>query len=223
MVAIGVAAFFVVDQVIVPALGITLLDTPELNDILLYQMTMLGLTIIFLALMTVIFRETFWRYIRFGDMRTVPEPIRWLGINERDTWVNVGITFTLIVSIGTAIFMFIGLEGDLSRLNFSYLGLALVFAFSNSFIEEAITRLGVVVSLDGVLQPKHIAIISGLIFGIPHFFGVPGGPVGSLMAGFMGWFLAKSILETRGVFWAWFIHFLQDVIIFVVMASMLIG
>jgi hypothetical protein len=26
--------------------------------------------------------------------------------------------------------------------------------------------------------------------------------------------LAKSIAETGGTFWAWFIHFLQDVIIF---------
>jgi uncharacterized protein len=34
------------------------------------------------------------------------------------------------------------------------------------------------------------------------------------LAGFLGWLLAKSIVETRGIFWAWFIHFLQDVIIF---------
>jgi hypothetical protein len=33
------------------------------------------------------------------------------------------------------------------------------------------------------------------------------------LAGFLGWFLAKSIGETHGFFWAWLIHFLQDVVI----------
>jgi hypothetical protein len=26
--------------------------------------------------------------------------------------------------------------------------------------------------------------------------------------------LAKSVVETNGIFWAWFIHFLQDIVIF---------
>jgi len=34
------------------------------------------------------------------------------------------------------------------------------------------------------------------------------------MAGFLGWLLARSVVDTRGVFWAWFLHFLQDVVIF---------
>lgn len=33
------------------------------------------------------------------------------------------------------------------------------------------------------------------------------------MAGLMGWLLAKSVAETNGIFWAWTIHFLQDVVI----------
>jgi len=32
--------------------------------------------------------------------------------------------------------------------------------------------------------------------------------------GKLGWLLAKSIAETERVFWAWCIHFTQDVIIF---------
>jgi uncharacterized protein len=37
--------------------------------------------------------------------------------------------------------------------------------------------------------------------------------VGMLLAGFLGWLLAKSVFETQGLFWAWGIHFLQDVVI----------
>ena len=44
------------------------------------------------------------------------------------------------------------------------------------------------------------------------------GVVGVLLATFLGWILAKSMQETRGLFWAWFIHFWQDVWIFSFMA-----
>jgi membrane protease YdiL (CAAX protease family) len=84
----------------------------------------------------------------------------------------------------------------------------------NAFTEEAITRLSVVTALDGVFSRPTIYMISALIFGVPHYFGVPGGLLGALMAAFLGWLLARSIAETEGIFWAWFIHFLQDVIIF---------
>jgi len=224
LVALGVAMFFIADRIIAPALGLTLIENETLNNIFRYQVTMLVLTFGFLAVLFVLFRDKFRTFARFGDSSAHPEPVRWLGIKASNTWRGVGINFAIIVSLGTAIFMFIGgLEGDLSRLKLGYLGLAIIFALSNSFIEEAITRFGVVVSLHGTLPDRYVALASGLIFGIPHYLGTPGGPVGALMAGFMGWLLAKSMLETRGVFWAWFIHFLQDVIIFMVMASVVLG
>jgi hypothetical protein len=34
------------------------------------------------------------------------------------------------------------------------------------------------------------------------------------MTGFLAWLLGKSVLETKGLLWAWFIHFLPDVVIF---------
>jgi hypothetical protein len=55
-------------------------------------------------------------------------------------------------------------------------------------------------------------------FGIFHFYGIPYGVIGVILAGFLGWLLGKSMLETRGLFWAWFLHFLQDVFIFAFMA-----
>ena len=51
-------------------------------------------------------------------------------------------------------------------------------------------------------------------FGIAHFYGIPYGIVGVALAWFLGWILARSMLETRGLGWAWFIHFVQDVLIF---------
>ncbi len=34
------------------------------------------------------------------------------------------------------------------------------------------------------------------------------------MTGFLAWILGKSMLETRGLLWPWFIHFVPDVVIF---------
>ncbi len=76
-----------------------------------------------------------------------------------------------------------------------------------------IYRMGVVPPLNGLLQPMTIFIISAILFGIPHFGGMPSGLIGATMAGVLGLVLAKSLYETNGFFWAWTIHFIQDVII----------
>jgi len=49
--------------------------------------------------------------------------------------------------------------------------------------------------------------------------GVPYGVIGVTMATFLGWLSGKAMLETRGFFWAWFIHVVQDVLIFSFMAA----
>ncbi len=110
----------------------------------------------------------------------------------------------------------ISTESVLNILPFS-----IVFAMSNSFVEESITRLGVVVILKDVLKDKTIPLVSALIFGTAHYWGNPGGIIGVLAAGFLGWLLSKSILETKGIFWAWLIHFLQDIIILSTQLTML--
>jgi hypothetical protein len=40
------------------------------------------------------------------------------------------------------------------------------------------------------------------------------------MAGFLGWLLAMSLVETQGIFLAWAIHFVQDVVIITSMILM---
>lgn len=52
------------------------------------------------------------------------------------------------------------------------------------------------------------------IFGGFHYCDTPGGIPGTLMAGFIGWVLPRSISETRSFVRAWIIHGVQDVVIF---------
>ena len=61
--------------------------------------------------------------------------------------------------------------------------------------------------------------MAAYFFGISHYFGTPGGIVGGIASIFMGWILSKAMLETRGFFWSWWIHFLQDVVIFFFLAA----
>lgn len=89
----------------------------------------------------------------------------------------------------------------------------LLFSLTNSFAEEMIFRVGINSPLANLLSPNKIFLISAVIFGIAHFQGMPSGIIGVILAGLLGYVLSKSINETNGIFWAWIIHFLQDVII----------
>ncbi len=146
----------------------------------------------------------------------MPEPLIGLKPKETENWKNIGMNFAVIITIVTTIVMYFAIKDK----TFNYddflilIPFVFIFSLSNAFVEEIMYRFGVVTSLKEILSDKNIALISGLIFGGIHYFGTPGGVIGMVVAGFLGWFLAKSIIETKGIFWAYFIHFLQDFVIF---------
>jgi len=194
----------------------TLVANPFIDARLKYQLITLALALLVLLISYALSPQSFKRFFRIGDLNAPAVPLKWLGIGPGERWGKVGGSFAIIVSLVTAAFIYFSLAAGqtLDPANLRYLPFIFILAAINAFVEESITRFSVVVSLDGIVKPTAIFWASALIFGIPHFFGVPGGIPGSLMAGFLGWLLAKSIVETEGVFWAWLIHFLQDVIIF---------
>ena len=84
----------------------------------------------------------------------------------------------------------------------------------NAFNEEMTYKASFLSVLEDVVGKHQSLWLMAAYFGLGHFYGIPYGVIGVLMAGFLGWFLGKSMLETRGLWWAWFIHFWQDVLIF---------
>lgn len=150
-----------------------------------------------------------------GHLAAPAGRVRWLGIRDATSWRRVGPTMLVWISLPLAAFLYLGLAEDLSRgPSPALLLVAVAFALSNAVAEEAVFRLSLVGALRGVATDRTILALGAGIFGVVHYFGVPGGPIGVVMAGFLGWFLTKSILETGGVFWAVLIHFVLDVIIF---------
>ena len=223
IIAFTIALVFVSDW----ANGIIIFDglSIKINKQTLYQsITLLG-TIVFLFALWLTKRNTFKAYFRKGNLSAdiLPEPLIGIKPKASENWIHLGLNFSIIISIVTAVVIYFQLTGGngisiatmASKLPFS-----IVFALSNSFVEESITRFGVVVVLKDVIKDRTIPFVSALLFGSVHYWGNPGGILGVLVAGFLGWFLTKSILETKGIFWAWWIHFLQDVIIISVMLSM---
>ena len=95
----------------------------------------------------------------------------------------------------------------------------LLFAAANAFGEEMIYRAPELGALQPVVGGGQALLMTALFFGIGHFYGVPYGLLGVAMSSVAGWFLGRSMLETRGFFWAWFIHFLMDVCIFTFLAA----
>lgn len=196
----------------------SLLAQPFLDGHLKYQLITLGIAGLVLLATYLAGPANFRRFFGFGQIAAPVTPVKVIGINPgpNETWRQIGLNFAVIITAVTAVFIYLqAFRGNsIARENLRFLPWILIFALSNSFVEEMITRFAVVTSLNGLISPTAIYLISAAIFGLVHYFGTPGGIPGVLMAGFLGWFAAKSIGETGGFFWAWLIHFLQDVVIF---------
>jgi membrane protease YdiL (CAAX protease family) len=152
-----------------------------------------------------------------GDLRAPIEPIRWLGIGKGKSWINVGWVIALVA--GVVVFFPTVLAVKPTGTDFAralpLLPGVLLFAAVNAFGEEVYFCLSFLSTLNSVIAKGHVLLISAAFFGLAHWlYGSPGGLVGFLMTGFLAWLLGKSILETRGMAWAWFIHFVPDVVVF---------
>ena len=155
-----------------------------------------------------------------GQLDAPIRPVKWLGFPKPDPWTRFGGQFAIYISLGTLIFLILGGRPSPSTVvqMLPLLPAILLLAAMNAFNEEMTYRSSLLAPLEPVLGYKHSLGITAIFFGIGHFYGVPYGVLGVIMASFLGWLMGKAMLETRGFLWAWFIHFLQDVLIFSFMA-----
>jgi hypothetical protein len=70
----------------------------------------------------------------------------------------------------------------------------------NSFSEELNYRASQLAVLQGVPSNRQALQLTAVYIGIGHYYGVPYGSIGFLMAGILGWQLGKSMLEKKGFF-----------------------
>lgn len=196
-------------------------ETPSFNVAMLTNQSLrliVTLTIIGVLFILKKRREAF--FLVKGDTSAPLEPVRWLGIKEGETWNKAGRTFAIVLSLGTLAFLVLASRPSLNMLAgvLPFVPAVLLTATLNAFNEEMTYKASFLSVLENVVGKHQALWLMAAYFGIGHFYGIPYGVVGVLMAGFLGWLLGKSMLETRGLWWAWFLHFLQDVMIFAFLA-----
>lgn len=155
-------------------------------------------------------------YLAVGNLSAPARPIGWMGVKQGDRWHKFGGWLTFFISLGTLAFLIIAGRPplDIAVKVIPFLPAVFLAAALNAFYEEVTYKAAILSVLEAPVGERQALYMVAAYFGIWHYYGVPYGVVGVLLAAFLGWILAKSMQETRGMFWAWFIHFWQDVWIF---------
>ena len=196
------------------------LNNPSFNVYMLAEQSLrLLVTLLIIVALFIMMKTRKAFFLVMGDTSAPVEPVRLLGIkNER--WNTLGRNFAIIISSGTLAFLILAGRPPLDIVvrALPFLPAVLLAAVLNAFNEEMTYKASFLSVLENAVGKGQALWLMAAYFGIGHYYGVPYGVIGVVMAGFLGWFLGKSMLETRGLWWAWFIHFWQDVLIFAFLA-----
>jgi membrane protease YdiL (CAAX protease family) len=176
-----------------------------------------GVALAVLAALWIVKRRRSAFFLVKGDLAAPIGPVRWLGIRSGESWRNFGWIFAVIAGLAVAIPTLLSASpapGAFGRVA-TLIPFVLLFAAVNAFNEEVYFRASLLSTLGEVVGRGHALMMIAAFFGMAHYlYGSPPGVVGFLMTAFLGWLLGKSMLETRGFLWPWFIHFVPDVVVF---------
>ena len=155
-------------------------------------------------------------FLAKGKIDAPVEPSRLLGMKKPEPWTRIGTIFAVVFASVTFIYLMLSTSpsADAFIQALPLIPAALLIAVINAFNEEFTLRAAPISELLSAVGKKQALMITTTFFGLGHFYGVPAGLLGVLLSSFLGWFLGKSMLETKGFFWAWLIHFLPDAFIF---------
>jgi membrane protease YdiL (CAAX protease family) len=157
-------------------------------------------------------------FLVVGDLNAPIEPVPWLGIRRQDeTWTKFAFIFAGVAGLAVLVPTVIGLKLSAETLvrALPLLPAVLLLAAVNAFTEEVYFRASFLATLVEPIGRVHALLITVVFFGLAHYlYGSPPGIVGAAMTGFLAYLLGKAMLETKGLLWPWFIHFVPDVIIF---------
>jgi membrane protease YdiL (CAAX protease family) len=87
----------------------------------------------------------------------------------------------------------------------------------NSFAEEFLYRAALIPQVLPLFGKRSTLLLLPVWFGLAHWFGVPSGLTGVILAAIGASFFTRAMIETRGIAWAWFLHFLADFTVYLVL------
>lgn len=159
-------------------------------------------------------------FLRVGELDAPAAPMPVFGLAQASSWGRLGRRLAIYVGLATVIILWLLGRPSLEAFQrlLPLLPAILILAAMNSFGEEIHFRATLLATTHKVLGSSQAILLAAGFFGISHYYGLPYGPIGVLLAAFLGWVLGRAMLESKGLFWPWLIHMVADVAIFSFMA-----
>lgn len=186
------------------------------------QLLKIGIAALTIVALLFVMRRRHEAFLVKGQLDARAEPIRWLGLKDPVSWKIFGPVVAVIAAAIMLVVLVVTHQPSTPTLvrALPLLPAVLLFSVTNAFSEEVSYRSSLLAPLHKVVGKGHAMVLTAVFFGLAHSAG--GVPLATLptilMIGFLGWLMAKSMLETSGFFWSWFIHFVSDIPVFVFLA-----
>jgi membrane protease YdiL (CAAX protease family) len=155
-----------------------------------------------------------------GNLAAPAQPIPFLGLRKPIPWTRFGPALILVFALALSPFLYLKVHPNFGASDriLRFLPWMLAVAALNAASEEFQFRNLLLAHLRNVFRPGEAILLTAAFFGLGHYYGQPSGVIGAAMAIFAGWIWARSMIETRGFFWAFVIHMAQDIVIFIFLA-----
>ena len=160
-------------------------------------------------------------FLVWGDRPAVAEQIRGLGQKSPGPLWRFGLVITLVVVVAQVLMFILPLSPAAGTLRqfLPLIPLVLLLAASNGFSEEIILRVAPISPVYEIVGRTNAIWMAAALFGLAHYIGgIPSGIPGVLITAVLGWFFGKCMLDSKGFFWPWLFHAMQDILPFTLMA-----
>ena len=161
------------------------LNHPSFNVSMLAEQSLhLMVTLIMIGVLFILKKKRENFFLVKGDTHALISPVKWLGIKEGERWNKTGWVLAIFISLGTLTFLVLAGRPSLDIVvkALPFLPAILLAAATNAFHEEMSYKASFLSVLEQPVGRVHALWLMAAYFGIAHYYGVPYGIIGVLMA-----------------------------------------
>jgi hypothetical protein len=188
---------------------------------LTFQSLEIGVALALIGLLFLLRKRRRRFFLVRGELNAMTGPVKWLGERQHSPLWKFGLVFTLVVIVAQFFMMIIPLSptADTLRNLGPLIPVVLLLASINGATEEIILRAAPISTVYEVVGESNAIWMAAVLFGLSHYVGgIPSGVPGVLITALLGWFFGRCMVDSRGFFWPWLFHAVQDIVPFTVMA-----
>ena len=188
---------------------------------LTFQSLEIGVALAVIGLLFLLRKRRQRFFLVRGELNAMTGPVKWLGERQHSPLWKFGLVFTLVVIVAQFFMMIIPLSPttDTLRNLGPLIPVVLLLASINGATEEVIFRAAPISTVYEVVGKSNAIWMAAVLFGLSHYIGgIPSGVPGVVITALLGWFFGRCMVDSRGFFWPWLFHAVQDILPFTVMA-----